>query len=66
MEEGEQLSKKQLAQEVTIRKLRAQLKDGDLVKADVATNLTLERQKVEAALAAKRVPLYSIYYRIVE
>lgn len=46
MEEGERLSKKQLAQESSIKKLRAQLKEQDLAKTELATSLTIERNKV--------------------
>ena len=50
MEEGERLSKKQLAQESTIKKLRTQIKEGDLAKNEVVTNLAIERQKVHIPL----------------
>ena len=49
MEEGERLSKKQLAQENTIKKLRAQVKEGEAARMEVATNLTMERQKVRCS-----------------
>ncbi|BDA43326.1 TATA element modulatory factor at C-terminar half [Coccomyxa sp. Obi] len=53
MEEGERLSKKQLAQENTIKKLRAQLEELRSEKGATAGTLAAEQAKVEAAVAAK-------------
>lgn len=46
MEEGERLSKKQLAQENTIKKLRAQLEEARADKGSAAASLAGERSKV--------------------
>jgi hypothetical protein len=53
MEEGEKLSKKQLAQENTMKKLRQEIQDLILQKSGVSTSLTQERQKAEAAISAR-------------
>ena len=44
--EGEELSKKQLALESSLKKLRAQQKDGDLARKDLETKFLMEQQKV--------------------
>jgi hypothetical protein len=49
MEEGERLSKRQLAQENTIKKLRAQLEEARAEKAASAATLATERSKVRSA-----------------
>ena len=54
MAEGEQLSKKQLAQESTIKKLRQQLQAAELSRKEFATEVTMERQKLGAAVAARQ------------
>ena len=54
MAEGEQLSKKQLAQESTMKKLRQHVKDAELSRNELAADLAVERQKVEAATAARQ------------
>ncbi len=46
MEEGERLSKKQLAQESGLKKLRAQLEEAKAEKAAAAAALAAERAKV--------------------
>jgi hypothetical protein len=46
MEEGERLSKKQLAQESTIKKLRAELAEVRSEKGSASASLAAERQKV--------------------
>ena len=46
MEEGERLSKKQLAQESTIKKLRAELAEVRSEKGSASASLSAERQKV--------------------
>ena len=46
MEEGERLSKKQLAQENTIKKLRAELAELRSEKGSTSASLATERQKV--------------------
>ncbi len=46
MEEGERLSKKQLAQENTIKKLRSQLEEVKAEKGATAGTLAAERAKV--------------------
>ena len=46
MEEGERLSKKQLAQENTIKKLRAELAELRSEKGSSSASLAAERQKV--------------------
>ncbi len=46
MEEGERLSKKQLAQENTIKKLRAELAEARSEKGSTSASLASERQKV--------------------
>ncbi|KAK9829150.1 hypothetical protein WJX72_004204 [[Myrmecia] bisecta] len=53
MEEGEKLSKKQLAQESTIRKLRMQLKELEGAKLDAEGRAAAEATKIEAANRAK-------------
>ena len=45
MEEGERLSKKQLAQENTIKKLRAELAEARSDKGSTSASLAAERQK---------------------
>ena len=46
MEEGERLSKKQLAQENTIKKLRVELAELRNEKGSASASLSAERQKV--------------------
>lgn len=53
MEEGEKLSKKQLAQESLIKKLRQEIQDLIVAKTGVASSLASERQRADAAAAAK-------------
>ncbi|XP_061359330.1 golgin candidate 5 [Gastrolobium bilobum] len=48
MAEGEELSKKQAAQESTIRKLRAQIRDLEEEKKGLTTKLQIEENKVES------------------
>ncbi|CAO2813339.1 unnamed protein product [Amaranthus hypochondriacus] len=48
MAEGEELSKKQAAQEAQIRKLRAQIRESDEEKKALLTKLQLEENKVES------------------
>ncbi|KAJ8773444.1 hypothetical protein K2173_004274 [Erythroxylum novogranatense] len=48
MAEGEELSKKQAAQEATMRKLRAQIRDLEEEKKGLATKLQVEENKVES------------------
>ncbi|KAK7271924.1 hypothetical protein RJT34_28198 [Clitoria ternatea] len=48
MAEGEELSKKQAAQESTIRKLRAQIRDLEEEKKGLTTKLQVEENKVES------------------
>ncbi|XP_057525836.1 golgin candidate 5-like [Amaranthus tricolor] len=48
MAEGEELSKKQAAQEAQIRKLRAQIRELDEEKKALVTKLQLEENKVES------------------
>ncbi|OIW17143.1 hypothetical protein TanjilG_21120, partial [Lupinus angustifolius] len=48
MAEGEELSKKQAAQESTIRKLRAQVRELEEEKKGLATQLQVEENKVES------------------
>ncbi|KAL9262239.1 Golgin putative 5-like protein [Drosera capensis] len=48
MAEGEELSKKQAAQEATIRKLRAQIRELEEEKKGLATKLQIEENKVES------------------
>ncbi|XP_010691349.2 golgin candidate 5 [Beta vulgaris subsp. vulgaris] len=48
MAEGEELSKKQAAQEAQMRKLRAQIRELDEEKKALATKLQLEENKVES------------------
>ncbi|XP_027340287.1 golgin candidate 5 isoform X2 [Abrus precatorius] len=48
MAEGEELSKKQAAQESTIRKLRAQIRDLEEEKKGLNTKLQVEENKVES------------------
>ncbi|KAK4269365.1 hypothetical protein QN277_022529 [Acacia crassicarpa] len=48
MAEGEQLSKKQAAQEATIRKLRAQTRELEEEKKGLTTKLQVEENKVES------------------
>ncbi len=54
MEEGERLSKKQLAQENTIKKLRAELTEARSEKGSTSASLASERQKVSNASAHPR------------
>ena len=54
MAEGEQLSKKQLAQESTMKKLRQHVKDAELSRNELAADLAVERQKAEGATAARQ------------
>lgn len=53
MEEGEKLSKKQLAQESLIKKLRQEIQDLIVAKSGVSNSLASERQRADAAAAAK-------------
>ncbi|OIW03809.1 hypothetical protein TanjilG_30085 [Lupinus angustifolius] len=48
MAEGEELSKKQAAQETTIRKLRAQIREIEEEKKGLTTKLQVEENKVES------------------
>ncbi|KAM0020252.1 putative TATA element modulatory factor 1, TATA binding protein [Helianthus debilis subsp. tardiflorus] len=48
MAEGEELSKKQAAQEATIRKLRAQIREFEEEKKGLTTKLQVEENKVES------------------
>ncbi|KAL9264236.1 Golgin putative 5-like protein [Drosera capensis] len=48
MAEGEELSKKQAAQEATIRKLRAQIRELEEEKKGLGTKLQIEENKVES------------------
>ncbi|KAI9162313.1 hypothetical protein LWI28_026034 [Acer negundo] len=48
MAEGEELSKKQAAQEATMRKLRAQIRELEEEKKGLATKLQVEENKVES------------------
>lgn len=48
MAEGEELSKKQAAQEATIRKLRAQIREFEEEKKGLSTKLQVEENKVES------------------
>ncbi|XP_048328426.2 golgin candidate 5 isoform X2 [Ziziphus jujuba] len=48
MAEGEELSKKQAAQETTIRKLRAQIRELEEEKKGLVTKLQVEENKVES------------------
>ncbi|KAI7748649.1 hypothetical protein M8C21_012449, partial [Ambrosia artemisiifolia] len=48
MAEGEELSKKQAAQEATIRKLRAQIREFEDEKKGLTTKLQVEENKVES------------------
>ena len=50
MEEGERLSKKQMAQENTIKKLRGELAELRSEKGSSSASLAAERQKVRARL----------------
>lgn len=54
MAEGEQLSKKQLAQESTIKKLRQQLKEAEISRKELAAEAAAERSKVEETLEARQ------------
>jgi hypothetical protein len=54
MAEGELLSKKQLAQESTMKKLRQHVKDAELSRNELAADLAVERQRAEVALAARQ------------
>lgn len=54
MEEGERLSKKQLAQESTIKKLRTQAKELGAEKGKLAADLAAERQALQAAKRQKQ------------
>ena len=54
MAEGELLSKRQLAQESTMKKLRQHIKDVELSRKELAADLTMEREKVEQLQAAKQ------------
>lgn len=47
MAEGEMLSKKQLAQENTMKKLRQHIKDVELSRKDLAAELAAERERLE-------------------
>ena len=58
MEEGERLSKKQLAQENTIKKLRAELAELRSEKGSSSASLAAERQKVKTRLLTWQVNLY--------
>lgn len=52
MEEGEALSRKQLAQESTIRKLRVAAKEAAEARATVEATLASEQRRLQEALAA--------------
>lgn len=54
MAEGELLSKKQLAQESTMKKLRQHIKDVELSRKELAADLSVEREKQEEAQALKQ------------
>lgn len=54
MAEGEQLSKKQLAQENTIKKLRQQLKEAEFSRKELAAQAGVERQRVEEQTSARQ------------
>lgn len=53
MQEGERLSKKQLAQESTIKKLRAGLKEAGDARSAQDASLASERQRLQDALSAR-------------
>lgn len=53
MEEGERLSKKQLAQESTIKKLRASAKEAGEQRSSLDSALASERSRLQDALAAR-------------
>ena len=53
MEEGERLSKKQLAQESAIKKLRAGAKEAAEQKVALEAALASERARLQDALAAR-------------
>lgn len=53
MEEGERLSKKQLAQESTIKKLRASMNEAAEQRASLESALASERSRLQGALAAR-------------
>ena len=53
MEEGERLSKKQLAQESAIKKLRAAAKEAAEQRAALEAALAWERARLQDALAAR-------------
>lgn len=54
MAEGELLSKKQLQQESSIKKLRNQIKDVEVSRKELAADLAVERQRCEELAAAKQ------------
>ena len=54
MAEGELLSKKQLAQESTMKKLRQHVKDAELSRQELATDLSVERQRLEQLQTTKQ------------
>ena len=54
MAEGELLSKKQLAQESTMKKLRQHIKDVELSRQELAADLSVEREKLEQVQAARQ------------
>lgn len=53
MAEGEQLSKKQLAQENTIKKLRQQIKDVEVSRKELATEAMLVRKNLDETTQSK-------------
>ena len=54
MAEGELLSKKQLAQESSMKKLRQHIKDVELSRKELAADLSVEREKVEQMQVTKQ------------
>lgn len=61
MEEGEALSKKQLAQEQTIRKLRGQLKELQGAAAELGEALEAERTKAASAVTERASTAGELY-----
>ena len=54
MEEGERLSKKQLAQESTIKKLRAQVEEARTRNGEAGAAVAVERNRLDAERAARQ------------
>ena len=54
MAEGEQLSKKQLTQENTIKKLRQQIKDVELSRKELAAESMAVKKQLEEAQTSKQ------------